>query len=750
MTRFGFYLLVFSLGALALVGQVLLLRQFMVAFYGSELVIAVVLAAWLSGVFLGARAFGLFSLPAHRLGLWLAVLPLVWIVVLAGLITLTFFINGLMGLAPGEAVPVSLILLWAALLTTPAGFFVGGLFVLAGAYLDVNLEGGVSKNQAGPLVFWAESTGSTVGLLAYTFFLVGRAGPFETLGLFAALVFLGQALTLPRLITNRILLCVGILGLAASIHALGLGTKLDDAAGRARFQQAHPGYELLEMTDTPYQHLTLAVRGGETVLFGNQQYVASWPDPQKYEVLTLFFLTEARRYDRVLLAGQGPGGFIQEFLKHPLKELVYLDLDPAEIEVTVRHLSPELVQALDDSRLKIVHDDPRRFLNRTAGQFDLVVINAPDPDSAQINRLYTLEFFRSVKKRLTPEGVLAVSVTGAENYWGRELLSFGRSLYLTLKEVFPEVVVTPGDTHYFLAGASPGLVTDDPEKLAVRYKERGFESPYMTPRSMLIFFHPTGLEYIKQRLSTDKPGRLNTDVAPLSYFLRLIWWEQMTGSRVVKSLLSRAAHIETWGFWALAGLVPALMVLVIRPRPCRTARWTMTSSGAASMALQIILIFLFQNYYGVIYRDIGLLSALFMAGLAIGGGSGRLAVRQGLGGPRLLGGLEVILALTAGLTAWTAGGNRPELILPLVGASGLIVGLEFALLYDYYLSDPQNPPVGEALSALESADHGGAVVGALITGLILAPVAGLKLTAAVLAGFKLASGLLIWGVRPRD
>ncbi|MBU2547750.1 MAG: hypothetical protein KKB20_05020 [Proteobacteria bacterium] len=35
------------------------------------------------------------------------------------------------------------------------------------------------------------------------------------------------------------------------------------------------------------------------------------------------------------------------------------------------------------------------------------------------------------------------------------------------------------------------------------------------------------------------------------------------------------------------------------------------------MALQVILIFLFQNRHGVVYERIGLLSALFMAGLAL-------------------------------------------------------------------------------------------------------------------------------------
>ena len=49
----------------------------------------------------------------------------------------------------------------------------------------------------------------------------------------------------------------------------------------------------------------------------------------------------------------------------------------------------------------------------------------------------------------------------------------------------------------------------------------------------------------------------------------------------------------------------------------------------------------------------------------------------------------------------------------------------------------------EFTECVESADHGGAVFGALITGLVLAPVVGLGLSACVLAGLKILSGLIL-------
>jgi len=42
------------------------------------------------------------------------------------------------------------------------------------------------------------------------------------------------------------------------------------------------------------------------------------------------------------------------------------------------------------------------------------------------------------------------------------------------------------------------------------------------------------------------------------------------------------------------------------------------STGFAAMGLEIILLFAYQNHYGCLYQKIGIIVALFMAGLAVG------------------------------------------------------------------------------------------------------------------------------------
>ena len=65
---------------------------------------------------------------------------------------------------------------------------------------------------------------------------------------------------------------------------------------------------------------------------------------------------------------------------------------------------PELLKS---PRSHVVVDDGRRFLERTAGQYDVIVIDPPPPiGAAGSSLLYSGEFYSAAKKRLRPDGIL--------------------------------------------------------------------------------------------------------------------------------------------------------------------------------------------------------------------------------------------------------------------------------------------------------------------------------------------------------
>ncbi len=67
---------------------------------------------------------------------------------------------------------------------------------------------------------------------------------------------------------------------------------------------------------------------------------------------------------------------------------------------------PALVRQ-SGGRLRIVHDDGRRFLDRSHQRFDLITIDPPPPvEAAGSSLLYTKEFYESAKRKMKPGAIL--------------------------------------------------------------------------------------------------------------------------------------------------------------------------------------------------------------------------------------------------------------------------------------------------------------------------------------------------------
>src|SRR5262249_4641371 len=74
-------------------------------------------------------------------------------------------------------------------------------------------------------------------------------------------------------------------------------------------------------------------------------------------------------------------------------------------------------------RGRIVIDDGRRFLQRGTKQYDLVVVDPPPPVvAAGSSLLYSPEFYEQVKRRLKPDGIVAVWFPGGDEAAGQAVL----------------------------------------------------------------------------------------------------------------------------------------------------------------------------------------------------------------------------------------------------------------------------------------------------------------------------------------
>src|SRR5258706_496563 len=97
-----------------------------------------------------------------------------------------------------------------------------------------------------------------------------------------------------------------------------------------------------------------------------------------------------------------------------------------DIETTAVELVPSVKEAfgfyhadaasvLDDPKGRVIIDDGRRYLKRTAEKFDVIVIDPPPPvEAAGSSLLYSQEFYELAKQHLKPGGILQAWFPGRE------------------------------------------------------------------------------------------------------------------------------------------------------------------------------------------------------------------------------------------------------------------------------------------------------------------------------------------------
>jgi predicted membrane-bound spermidine synthase len=178
---------------------------------------------------------------------------------------------------------------------------------------------------------------------------------------------------------------------------------------------------------------------------------------------------------------------------------------------------------LSSPRAHVVVDDGRRFLDRTADRYDVIVIDPPPPvEAAGSSLLYSREFYHSIRPHVADGGILQVWIPGGE---ARVVAAF----MLALHDAFPYVrafaSVEGWGLHLLAADRAIGDRTA--AEMAARMPEAA--------RRDLVEWgpHPTAVEQLDAVLKAERPidwTALAARAAPLTddrpvneYFLVRRW-----------------------------------------------------------------------------------------------------------------------------------------------------------------------------------------------------------------------------------
>jgi spermidine synthase len=590
-------------GLLALLGQIILLRELSVAFFGVELVYILAIGVWMCGTALGALAPTPTGRQAGGVLRWLtlasgAAIPLDVAFVRAS--------RTLLGGVPGAFLPFPLQFLGLLVTVLPVSLLLGFLFSLAARAF---VEQGHTLAEA----YGVESAGGVGGGLAVTLLLHWGVQNFALAAACTVIAAVGAiarddarqpTATITLRSTSALLLCLAVMALWRA-----------EAADRALTRWNHPA--LVASRDTPYGRVTVSRAEGQVAVFENDALAF---ETQGTAAEELVHLAAIQRPDpgRILLLGGGLEGLAFEVLKHRPAQVDDVELDRAMVEVVLPRLPAPIRASLRAPSLRLVFADPRRFL-QTSGRYDLILVAMGEPDSGQTNRFFTREFFVECSARLTDSGVLAFRLQSAENVWTPLLTGRMVSLLRSPALVFPHTVVLPGTTNIVLASRS--ALIDDPDALGARLLERGVKTRLVTPQFIRYLYTNDRRAEIERTLA--QPGTLvNTDLRPVCYqYAAMLWLSKFFPSLSTWDVAARTETTTPTGAvigWALAVVVPAILFLLAR----RASMWRrvvlVLTAGFAGMVLETVLLLHFQASNGVLYQDVGLLLTSFMGGLAAG------------------------------------------------------------------------------------------------------------------------------------
>ena len=443
--------------------------------------------------------------------------------------------------------------------------------LVSGFYLTMACS--ILAPKAGPAgighVYVADGLGSIVGGLLFSFVLIHFFDHFNLL-CFPALLNLLLAGLVALHLQSRILSGLAIT-MAAAVLVLILLVDVDAISTALQY----PRQRIVFRGNSPYGKLVVTESAGQFNFIENGLPMISTHNLEQVEETVHYAMAQRPDAVRVLLVSGGISGTALEILRYGVSEVTYVELDPLMIEVGRQFLAARLA----DARIKVINTDGRLFIKRTDQRYDVVILDVPDPSTAQINRFYTAEFFAEVKQVLAKDGVLSFALGHYENYVSPQLARMLASAYQTAQKSFRNVLMLPGGRVFFLA--SDGALHDG---IAARLARRGLATQLVNRHYLEAMFTPDRMADLRR--ATQEAAAVNEDFSPVLYHYHLRHWISQFNVR----------------FGLLEGASLALLAIYLFR--LRAVPLAIFASGFAASALEVVLLLAF-TFYGSLYQQVG-------------------------------------------------------------------------------------------------------------------------------------------------
>jgi spermidine synthase len=186
---------------------------------------------------------------------------------------------------------------------------------------------------------------------------------------------------------------------------------------------------------------------------------------------------------RVLIIGGGDGGTLKEVLKHPVDEVVMVELDDDVVSLSKRYLPQVSDGAFDDERVDLIIGNGVDYVTRSGRRFDLIIVDSTDPIGPG-EQLFTESFYEKCRNLVGPTGLFAAQ-SGTPFHLPEQLARVCDRLGRSFTAVRPYLAPVPsfpgGMLALVVAGECHDALRPPIRTLRKRYRELRLTTGYYTP-----------------------------------------------------------------------------------------------------------------------------------------------------------------------------------------------------------------------------------------------------------------------------
>ena len=508
------------------------------------------------------------------------------------------------------------------------------------------------------------------------------------------------------------------------------------------------GYDLIESEQTIYGNLSVINLDETYHFYNNGLLMFSYPDFYNSEESVHFAMLQNPEAEDILMIGGGLNGSILEILKYKnVNKIDYVELDPELIKIAEKYLPETLFR---NEKIRFNYGDGRYFLENSKETYDMILLNLPNPYTIQLNRFYTIEFFKKIKHRLKTNGIFSCRVSSSENFISDTLKDFLKSIYIPLGLIFEQITAVPGESAIFVASNREIELVSDPVKLSGMIKKIKLDNKLINEHYIPFRMSRERMNYLIDKLESDELVIPNTDLTPTAYYFDMVLWSSHF-SKGFRSFFVYINQINQKFIFILSLVILYGIFAYFYFRKKENLKGSIYTSvlitGFSGITLEIIILLLFQILYGYIYYQLALILTAFMIGIGIGSYITLnldytlkkliyVQIAFAVMPIFLLAGFIILSISSQNLITFTG----KYIIFPVFALlTGSLTGSHFILSTRIYNVKRQKKDWGK----IYAIDLVGAAAGALLVSILLIPLFGLKFILTILCGLNLFAALIL-------